>query len=120
LKRTDRILNEPLRERETRQTGVFEVHELQIRFDQPLRVWPVKAETDLVGDFPLFIFPEYIRGRFLELSKDQLLELDSGEAVTIIVSGKRYKLDGRITSEGAFTLRKIQYLSHDESSEIVP
>jgi hypothetical protein len=85
---------------------VFDVHDLHITIGLQERVWRVLAETDLAGDFPIFIHPDYIRGRFHTLSKDELLELDSAESVTIGVSGKRYKFAGRIRPDGVFTLRK--------------
>jgi hypothetical protein len=99
---------------------VSEVHDLHITIGQQYRVWKVPAETDLVGDFPIFIHPECIKGRFVTLTKDELVEIESGEAVTVVVSGKRYKFAGRIDSDGAFALHKVQYLGSDNSSEIVP
>jgi hypothetical protein len=83
------------------------MHELHITLGQQQDVRVLMAETDLVGDFPIFIHPEYIKGRFLSLSKNELLDLESEEIVTVVVSGKRYKFDGGIDSEGAFTLHKV-------------
>ena len=82
------------------------MHELHITIGQQNRVRPVMAETDIVGDFPIFKHPDCIRGRLLNLSVDELFELESGQSVTVGVSGKRYKFDGRIQSDGAFNLRK--------------
>ena len=70
-------------------------------------VWQVMAETDL-GDFPVFIHPDFVEGRLLGLSKEELPKLRfplPREPVIVGISGKRYKFD-RLEPDGAFRLRK--------------
>jgi len=76
-------------------------HPLDIHIAQGKR-WLVLAGVDLVDPQPA-IPPDSIHGQILHMTREQLLELKSSDAVVVYVLGRRYKFS-ELDENGKFKL----------------